>query len=166
MTSGYAANTKVSSEKSRAEIETILRRYGADDFGYYSRRDEAFVTFTAKNRKILFRLPLPHRDEKRFTQSQRYPYKRTDAVAYKLWDQECRQRWRALTLAIKSKLESVRSGITTFEEEFLAHIVLPDGHTVAHWIAPEIELAYTLGKMPQLALPPAAEEGEEQEDVQ
>jgi hypothetical protein len=30
----YAANTEVSAEKSRAEIETVLRRYGATGFMY------------------------------------------------------------------------------------------------------------------------------------
>ena len=32
----YAENTEVSQEKSRAEIETTLRRYGAEAFSYIS----------------------------------------------------------------------------------------------------------------------------------
>jgi hypothetical protein len=46
--------------------------------------------------------------------------------AYKAWKQAYHQRWRALALAIKA----VESGIATFEEEFLAHIALPNGSTV------------------------------------
>lgn len=65
-------------------------------------------------------------------------------------DQEKRRKWRALSLAIKAKLESVRSGIATFEEEFLPHIVMPDGRRVIEWVAPQIEAAYQTGKMPLL----------------
>jgi hypothetical protein len=156
----YAEKTKVSAEKSRAEIETTLRRYGAEDFGYYSRKDAAYVTFVAHGRKVLFSLPLPDRTEKRFTTYLSRggdPYARTESSALAAWDQECRQRWRALVLAIKSKLESVASGIATFEQEFLAHILLPDGLTVGAWLAPQLDLAYRLGKMPQPALPAAPE---------
>lgn len=55
-----------------------------------------------------------------------------------------RQRWRALFLVIKAKLESVESRIATFEEEFLAHIVLPDDRTVADHIVPRIAQVYEM----------------------
>jgi hypothetical protein len=61
-----------------------------------------------------------------------------------------RQRWRALALAIKAKLEAVESGIATFEEEFMAYIVLPDGQTVGEFLSPQIEAAYSSGRMPPL----------------
>jgi hypothetical protein len=61
------------------------------------------------------------------------------------------QRWRALALVIKAKLEAVAAGITTVEQEFLAHIVLPDGHTtVGTWMAPQLAAAYDAGTMPAL----------------
>lgn len=164
----YASATKVSSEKSRAEIETILRRYGADEFGYHNRKDSAYVTFVAKERKVLFCLPLPPKDERRFTHAKSGYYEKPRSAdnAYKAWDQEVRQRWRALVLAIKAKLEAVNSGITTFENEFMAHIVLPDGSTVGSWLSPQIEVAYRMGHMPQLALPPAPDDVVEAEEVQ
>ena len=40
-------------------------------------------------------------------------------------EQERRRLWRALLLNIKAKLEAVESGISVFDEEFMAHIVLP-----------------------------------------
>jgi hypothetical protein len=41
--------------------------------------------------------------------------------------------------------------ITTVEEEFLAHIVLPNGKgTVGDWLMPQIDKAYESGKMPPL----------------
>jgi hypothetical protein len=42
-------------------------------------------------------------------------------------------------------------GITTFEEEFLAHIVLPHGKgTVGGRLMPQIDKAYESDKMPPL----------------
>jgi hypothetical protein len=49
-----------------------------------------------------------------------------------------RERWRALLLCVKAKLESVSSKIETFEEAFLAHVVMPDGRTVHEHTAPRI----------------------------
>lgn len=59
---------------------------------------------------------------------------RSDDAAEKAWEQATRQRWRALHLVVKAKLEAVESGITVFDDEFLAHIVLPDGGTVGRWM--------------------------------
>lgn len=71
------------------------------------------------------------------------------------YEQAVRQRWRALALLIKSKLEAVESGITVFEEEFMAHVVLPDGKTVGQHLLPQIAHSYESGHMPPL-LPGAA----------
>ncbi len=66
------------------------------------------------------------------------------------WEQACRSRWRALFLCIKAKLESIESGIETFEDAFLAHIQMPDGHTVAEHVRPRIAAAYETGTMQPL----------------
>ena len=58
------------------------------------------------------------------------------AAQQSLWVQACQQRWRALLLIIRGKLEAVESAITTLESEFLANVVLPDGGTVGQWPAP------------------------------
>lgn len=77
---------------------------------------------------------------------------RTATQVQAIVEQENRQRWRALCLAIKAKLEAVQSGITTFEDEFMAHIMLPGGKTVSEMAAPVIENAYKSGKVPTLLL--------------
>ncbi len=56
------------------------------------------------------------------------------------------------------------AGITSFEEEFLAHIMLPDGTTVGEHTLPQVERAYLCGKMPTL-LPGLAESVVEAEVV-
>ena len=76
--------------------------------------------------------------------------RRTQAQAEKEYEQAVRQRWRALALAIKAKLEMVESGITTLEQEFLAYIVLPSGQSVGEWLAPQMERADITGRMPAL----------------
>jgi len=39
------------------------------------------------------------------------------------------QRYRAIALIIKTNLEAVIAGIATFEQAFLAYLLLPDGDT-------------------------------------
>lgn len=151
--SRFAENTSVSVEKSRAEIEGLIVRYGATHTAFMSAPGRAVICFEAKARRIMFELPLPDRTEKRFQRdgrgSQRSPDKVNEA-----WEQACRQRWRALALVIKAKLEAVESGITAFEDEFLAHIVMPDGQTVATHIKPRIAQAYAEQSMVPLLPPP------------
>lgn len=146
----YAENTTVSSEQSRAEIERTLRKYGATGFsyGWEDQHNMALVMFRLANRIVRFHLPLPSRNDYRYTPERRL--KRGDNDVEREWEKGCRQRWRALALVIKAKLEAVESGITTVEQEFLAHIVLPDNSTLGEWAAPQIEAAYSTGQMPKL----------------
>ena len=129
----------------------MLTRYGADQFVSGWGEQEARIQFRANGRYVRFVLPIPKRDEKRFTQHPRYAYKtRTTAEASKAWESELRRLWRALALVVKAKLEAVQSGIVGFEDEFLAHIVMPDGQTVAEHARPLIAEAYKTGKVAAL----------------
>lgn len=134
----YAQETAVSVEKSKAEIETMLNRYGATAFMSGTNQTEAVIAFEMVERKIMFRLPLPARNERRFTHTRARRLARSPEEAHREWEQACRSRWRALALAIKAKLEAVSIGITTFEDEFMAHIVMPDGLTVSQHVRPRI----------------------------
>jgi hypothetical protein len=109
----------------------------------------AVIAFEMLNRRVKFELPLPDRDSQEF---KRTPTGRVRAPKQQeeVYEQAVRQRWRALALVIKAKLEAVESGITLFEEEFLSHIVLPDGKTVGKHMLPKITEAYESGKMPSL----------------
>ncbi|MBC7168760.1 hypothetical protein [Phenylobacterium sp.] len=146
--SRYASETSVSTAKSRDEIERTLRRYGAEAFGYISEAKAAVVMFRIASRHIKFVLPMPDPAEREFTHTPTKGQRRTAEAADAAWEQACRQRWRALALVIKAKLEAVEAGITTVEDEFLAHTVLPDGSTVGEWAKPQIALTYRSGAMP------------------
>ena len=150
MTRRFAQDTSVSVEKSRAEIEGLLTRYGATSFMSGANQAEAMIAFEMERRKIMFRMPLPNRADKEFTHYRHARgslLPRSSEAAATQWEQACRSRWRALALAIKAKLEAVAIGITTFEDEFLAHIVLADGLTVSQHVRPKIADAYASGRV-------------------
>ena len=143
----YAENTTVSSELSRLEIEKTLPRYGADGFMYAISNDKAMIAFKMCERQIRFILPLPAKSDFRKTPTGR---DRTENSQMEAWEQACRQRWRALHLVIKAKLEAVECGISMFEDEFMANIILPDGETVGDFMRPQITQAYNAGIMPAM----------------
>lgn len=157
----YAERTTVAPEKTRAEIEMTLTRFGADAFMYGWNGDQAVIQFRYKHgnlyRQVRFVLPMPTESE--FRVGRNYTV-RTAAQQKAAWEQEIRRRWRSLLISIKAKLDAVESGIFTFDQEFLAHVVLPDGRTTGEWLAPQLEEAYEHGEMPsemRLALPAAGE---------
>lgn len=147
----YAKDTTVSADKSLADIRTVLRRYGAAKVMTMEEDTRIGIAFEAQSRRVRFLVPLPSRDETRVVQRNQY---KSSTVARPITDaqyeQAVRQRWRALYVAILGKLESIESGIETFEQAFQAQIVLPSGQTVGEWIAPQIAVAYDTGAMPPL----------------
>lgn len=145
--SQYARNTSVSSELSKLEIERVLIRYGADNFAYATTDGKALIGFTMFSRQVKFLLPLPNKDDFKYTPTGR---SRTENSQYEAWEQACRQRWRALKLVIQAKLEAVECGISVFEDEFMSNIVLPDGQTVGDFMRPQIERAYISGNVPAM----------------
>ena len=122
----YAARTKVPANRTRLEIEALMKKRGADQFLSGDDGKRAILAFRLKGRQLRFTLPL--------------------ATARN--EQQIRSRWRALLLVIKAKLEAIDIGILTIEDAFLAETVLPDRSTVAEHMAPQIEAAYATGKMP------------------
>ena len=135
----YAENTSVPIDRSQAEIKKILAKYEASGFAYGEQGSRAVIMFEMMDRRIKFILPMPNKPSQHATQA-----------SIKTYDQLCRSRWRCLVLAIKAKLECVSSGITTLEQEFMAHIVMPNGQTVGEAVIPQIAASYKEGKMPPL----------------
>lgn len=148
MTSVYARSTVVPVERSKAEIETTLKRFGARAFMYGVDETRAVIGFTMRERNIRFYLPLPTRaDVNRNPDSGRI---RTRTQIDAALIQETKRRWRSLLLMIKAKLEGIDSGIVTFEDEFAMHMVLPDGRTAGEIVIPAIDQGYALGTVPPL----------------
>ena len=150
MMNRYAENTTVSSDKSRVEIERTLARYGAQQFVYGWEEGRALIGFSMQERQVRFILEMPDRNDRQFTHTPARGTERSPTQAETEYDKAVRQRWRALALVVKAKLEAVESGITEFEDEFLAHIVLPDGQTVGSFMRPQVEAAYIRGTIPRM----------------
>lgn len=146
----YAQGTEVSVEKSQLELQQVLRKYGATGYAMGWSEVGGVVQFQAQARQIKFLMPSP--DEKNFAYT-KTRQRRTAAQVKTALAAEERRRWRALLLVIKAKLEAVESGIVTFEQEFLAHVVMPDGRTVHEHTQEPIERAYVEGHVrPLLAV--------------
>ena len=124
----YARRTKVPANRTRLEIEGLMQKRGADQFFSGADGERAVLAFRLNGRHIRFSLPL----------------------GSKLTEQTVRSRWRAMLLVIKAKLEAIDIGILTVEDAFIGETVLPDRQTVAEYMAPQIESAYSTGRMPPL----------------
>lgn len=144
----YARETSVDSATSRAEIERTLDRWGADQFMYGTQPGEAIVGFRIKGRVVRLRLAMPDKNADEFRLTPSRGFERTAEQQRLAYEQAVRQRWRALALVIKAKLEAVEAGISTVEAEFLADTLLPSGDTVGQWIEPQVREAVGSGVMP------------------
>jgi hypothetical protein len=144
----YAENTTVDFEKSIAEIVTLLRKAGADQIGQVEARAAFTLQFTMAERMVRFRVHFPDQNQvKKMTGPQQDPVR----VAEK-WR---RQRGRALLLVIKAKLESVESSVETFEQAFLANVVMADGSTLYDRVKEPIAVEYrTHAPVPMLLTGP------------
>jgi hypothetical protein len=145
----YANATSVSPEKSQQDIRETLRRYGATRFGVMEEEEKAHVMFEYKLLRIQLTVELPAKDKFRYTENRRL---RKQSAVTEAYNQAIRQRWRALLLAIKAKLEAIECGISTIEKEFLAFVVLPDGSQLGDRLIPKIEDMAKTGKMPRLLI--------------
>lgn len=113
-----------------------MRKQGADGFSYAWTATHDKLEFAWQGKHIRFLLP-------RFADAdvkKRHPRARwTPLQLQQAHEQADRQRWRALLLVIKAKLEAVESGIAIFEQEFLAFVVLADGRTVGDCVVPRLQ---------------------------
>ena len=146
----YAENTSVPVEKTRAEIERLLSRHHCTKFlaGVDHEAHRATVQFQAHGRIVKFDIALPDPEDPKYKRIKGSYLERNASGVVKVVDQETRTRWRALLLVVKAKLEAVESQIATFEDEFLAHTVLPNQQTVAEYIGPMVDEVYATGRMP------------------
>lgn len=159
--SRYAEGTSVSVDRSRAEVERTLERFGATTFGYaWDRRTEtychrckattgtacksaghstaeelreyAMLSFKLKDRAIRLDVPMPTQRE----------------VGSKAnLEVRTRERWRAIALIVKAKLQAVEAGVDTIETAFLANVVTGDGRTVGQILIPRMSEAVQSGRL-------------------
>jgi hypothetical protein len=123
----YAEHSKVPVGRSREEIEQVLKRAGAEGFANAQSGNKAYVAFVYKGIGIKIKLTLPDQ-----------PGPKAPKLAIQRYEKNTRAMWRRLLLVIKAKVESIESGIETFEQAFLPHILLKNGDTVGERTIPAL----------------------------
>jgi hypothetical protein len=150
VTTRYAAETKVPVERSQNELVTLLKKHGATAHAFGVENGVARVMFQLGGRRVRFELSVPNPDDFVSKIPWNLAYNRRKDWCDRQAEQAERQRWRALLLVCKAKLELIAEGMGTVETEFMANIVLPNNQLVGEWLAPQIESAYANKKMPPL----------------
>jgi len=142
----YAAGTAVPVLRSEQEIKRILQRYKADRIGIMSEPGKATIYFSVKGRDVQMPIPIPKAGD--LLPGQKWAKWSTTAA-----EAEERRRWRVMVITLKSMLEAIDSGVTTFDQIFLAHLVLPGTNsTVGDAIVPKLGLLAR--KLPELMAAP------------
>ncbi len=147
----YAEATKVSVEKSVAEIVTLVRKNAGSQIAQLDDDNRYVIAFTMADRQVRFTVVFDPVDHKRFQYDGRGST-RTAAARRDHWGQHRRQRMRAMLLVIKAKFESVESGVETFEQAFLANVVTSNGQTVHERITQDLAVEYQSGTVRPLML--------------
>lgn len=143
----YATDTVVTVQKSKADIENELRRFGCDRLASFEEPGRAGVVFERLGVRFRVVLELGSANDHQRTKT---GIVRSAAQQREAFDKETRRRWRALFLVIKAKLVAVEEGISTVEEEFLAWAMLPSGETVGDIVMPQIREVVRTGQLPPL----------------
>jgi hypothetical protein len=124
----YAQDTSVPVGRSQENIRKLVRDRDATAFAVAEEDGRAAVSFKMAGRVLRFIISLPASDDPK----------------------EERRLWRALFMCIKAKLVIAEEGIETFDEVFLANIVMPNGQTVGQWAQPQVTQMVEGGNMPKL----------------
>ena len=123
----YAATTEVPAAKSRAAIEQMLIGHGATKYATGWDQGHDTIQFELFKRTIRFVLPRPDPKDKKYSRD-KYGLSLKPHVVQQRMDQDDRQRWRALYLVIRAKIEAVEAGISIFRTGVLG--VRSDGQRV------------------------------------
>ena len=143
----YAQRTQVSPTRSRAEIETTLKRYGATAFAFGDSGLVEVVLFELHKRRIRLTVTMPEITSFRYTPT----HQLRDAQGQrKAWEQARRQKWRVLALWVKATCEAIAEKALDINDAWMGQTVLPSGVTVREWLEPQLDEIYETGRLPSL----------------
>lgn len=161
----HAEGTGVSVNSSRNAIIKMLEEHGCEKAAigwdpngvvvmfetpsWAQQIHHATTTGVGDVRRVRFVLSIPSEDDAAFRSKTYYRSAKNNAASRKKkYEAEVRRIWRSFSILLAHKLEMVASGVTTYEEEFLAHILLPDTNTVHEWLRTQLQTAYLADGMP------------------
>lgn len=142
---GYAEGTSVPVVKSRIEIEQLLTKYGATRRVTAEEPGRAVIYFEMADRHVQFTMPLARLEGMPKGDKLRRPI--PEDKRRQLLEQRHREQWRTLVLVLKAKFTALEGQVETFDQCFLAHIILPGGGTVGAQALPALAEAYKTGKV-------------------
>ena len=123
------ANTTADAEKTRGQIDKLLRAYGIDQFQWTQDRDIVTLTMKVETeiggvKKVLGLKVSPPTFAKRHMN-----WNANEGRHDKIYSPNWAQSYRLLYHWLKTKLEAVAYGLTSVEQEFLSQIMvaLPTG---------------------------------------
>jgi hypothetical protein len=160
MKSQYAQTTTVSVEKSQLEILSLLKRYGASQYGTGRTEKCNYVIFTVDNLVVRIEIPFVIPEDRLITHTESGK-RRDDAVISKKPEQAEMQRWRVKKMLIQAKLEAIAIGDTTMVKEFMSDLLLPSGITLGDSLLSQIDNQWkSFGRVDLTRLRIVAPEGE------
>src|SRR4051812_31213722 len=114
-TKKFAAGTTVTPARSREEIDTLLKRFGASGFGYAEQDPYVAIIFELNGSTYRYMVKMPQMEDFKKNSA---GYSLSATGQKNVWEKAVREHWRALVATIKGKLVAVDSGIETFESVF------------------------------------------------
>lgn len=145
--SPYAQGTEVPVERSETEIKRVLQKYGATKIGVMTEPTQAVIFFETKDRQVQLTLPLVRENDPHPTSARGKTWKWNKSGA----EGETRRRWRVMVITLKAMFEAIDSQITTFDQVFLAHVVMPGtGKTIGDTLVPKLPALYSGKSLPAL----------------
>lgn len=147
----YAHGTTVPVSRSRAELDELLKKHSASQrvFADDDEKGLEIVVFALAGRQYRLEVPLPKREAfliftKQINGAPRR-YQRTPEDVAKVHEQACRERWRAIVLLVKAKLETIAIGLSTVEQEFFANLQTYEGKSLYEVLRHRISANYETG---------------------
>lgn len=142
----YAASTSVTVQKSRAQIEKLLQRWGCDGLRWTNLYGAGTVTieFTWEHEErgylARFTIKVPNDDQLRSEACHGSTGRYLQTKFDNLTEHRGRQEHRALGLLLKAAFVAIEEGILDAETFFLPYLVGSDGRTVAEVALPRLGL--------------------------
>jgi hypothetical protein len=148
----YADGTKVAESKSKTEIDSMLQKWRAESIMVGEHDGIGVVAFKMNGRFVQMRVRTPSEADalKANPKLKDRRYLERDELArqgkLREWVlAERARRWRCLVLILKAKFTSVENAVESFEEAFLAHMLIGDGQTVGDVVVPQLTERYKSG---------------------
>src|SRR4029453_10050227 len=113
----YAKNSKVTVDQSRADIQSVVARFGCHFDGFVHETFRSIVCFRGHGRWVRFVVPIKTKNDPQIEP----------------------ELWGGVLAGIKGRLINVKDGVETFEEAFYAHLVTETGKRVFEEAKPKLK---------------------------